>query len=346
MCSKGDEAVKPKQVTIKDIAREAGVSVATVSRALNGLGGIGEETRSHVLQVCEQMAYVPNTLARGLVMQHTQTIGIVMPDITSPFYSELMVLAASEAKTFGYQVLLCNSFRDYAMEVNYFKLLIGNQVEGILFFPVGDMSSDNLSQFMRYIPIVSLNEMPDKSPVPYVCADEGCAGRLAAEHLVSCGCKDLLFIGLKEERLAHRYRVDSFLEVIRKAEVKAEVFESGSYYKTSFERGYGQFCEYLEQSSSMPDGVVAASDATANGVIKACMERNISIPNDLSLVGFDNINGDLPSMELTTVAISHRLHVKKAIHLLMKMRGDEVISREQKRVRIDPELIKRNSSKQ
>ena len=77
--------MKPKQITIRDVAKAAGVSVATVSRALNGLGGIGDETREHVLKVCEQMAYVPNTLARGLVMQHTQTLGFVMPNITSPF---------------------------------------------------------------------------------------------------------------------------------------------------------------------------------------------------------------------------------------------------------------------
>ena len=173
--------MKPKQITIRDVAKAAGVSVATVSRALNGLGGIGDETREHVLKVCEQMAYVPNTLARGLVMQHTQTLGIVMPDITSPFYSRLMVLAAQEAKRYGYQVLLCNSFRDYETEIDYFKLLIGNQVEGILFFPVGDLSSKNLYQFLRYIPIVALNEMPEFSPIPYVCCDERAGGRMAVK---------------------------------------------------------------------------------------------------------------------------------------------------------------------
>ena len=183
------QPMKSKKITIKDVAKEAGVSVATVSRALNGLGGIGKETRDHVLEICERMAYVPSTLASGLTMRHTRTLGIVVPDITSPFYAQLMVLLTSEAQQYGYQVLLCNSFRDYETEMEYFKLLISNQVEGILFYPVGDMSSKNLYQYMRYVPIVSLNEMPDNSPIPYVCGDERKGGSLAAERLIRGGCK-------------------------------------------------------------------------------------------------------------------------------------------------------------
>lgn len=337
--------MKPKQVTIKDVAREAGVSVATVSRALNGLGGIGEETRAYVLKVCEQLSYVPNTLARGLVKQQTQTIGIIVPDITSPFYSQLMVLAASEAKLCGYQVLLCNSFRNYEMEMSYFKLLIGNQVEGIMFFPVGEESAKNLYPFMRYVPIVALNEMPDGNPIPYICADELQCGRIATEHLIGCGCRDLLFIGLKEERLSHRYRVESFLKTTEEAGVHAEVFECDINYKSSFERGYGQFCQFLDQKRYMPDGVVAASDATANGIVKACMERGISIPDQISLIGFDNINVDLPTLELTSVAISHRLHVKKAFDLLVQMGGEFPVPKEKRSVRLQPELVERHSCK-
>lgn len=335
--------MKYKQVTIKDVAREAGVSVATVSRALNGLGGIGDETREYVLAICERLSYVPNSLARGLVKQQTQTLGIVMPDITSPFYSQLMVLAASEAKLCGYQVLLCNSFRDYEMESSYFKLLIGNQVEGILFFPVGLESGKNLSSFMRYVPMVSLNEMPEGSPIPYICSNEAEGGKLATEHLIECGCRRLLFLGMKGERLSHRYRIESFREVVMQAGIYGEVFKSEVSYKSSFERGYGQFLEFLQKKEEMPDGIVAASDSTANGVIKACMEHKISIPEELSIVGFDNINVDLPTLALTSVAVSHRLHVRKAINLLAKMAGDYTISREELAVKLDPKLVVRDS---
>lgn len=336
--------MKPKQVTIKDVAKEAGVSVATVSRALNGLGGIGEETREYVLKVCEQMSYMPNTLARGLVRQQTQTIGIIVPDITSPFYSQLMELAAGEVKLLGYQVLLCSSFRNYETEINYIKLLIGNQVEGILIFPVGELSAKNLPPFLRYIPIVALNEMPDGNPIPYVCTDERESGKVATEYLIDCGCKDLLFVGFRKERLAHRHRAESFLETVEKAGVHGEIFEGDEMtFGRSFERGYGQFSKFLDSNSFMPDGVVAASDATANGIIKVCMERNISIPEQLSLIGFDNINADLPTIELTTVSVSHKAHVKRAISLLMQMGGDQPVPKDQLRVRLRPKLIEQNS---
>lgn len=335
--------MKPKQVTIKDVAREARVSVATVSRALNGLGGIGEVTREYVLEVCERMSYMPNTLARGLVRQQTQTIGVIVPDITSPFYSQLMELAAGEVKLLGYQVLLCSSFRSYETELSYMKLLIGNQVEGILVFPVGELSAKNLHPFLRYVPIVALNEMPAGNPIPYVCGNETEAGKMAAEYLIQCGCKDLLFVGYRKERMAHRCRSESFLKAVEKAGVHGEVFESDVTYKRSFERGYGQFCEFLDDKDFMPDGVVAASDATANGIIKACIERSISIPEQISLIGFDNINADLPTLELTTVSISHKAHVKKAIGLLMQMGGDQPMPGNQMRIRLTPKLVERSS---
>ena len=131
-----------KQVTIKDIAREAGVSIASVSRALNGMDGISEENRSRILRVCERLSYTPNGLARSLVKRRTQTIGIIMPDIMSPFYSELMVKASDAAHKRGYQVLLGNSFRELKAERDYLKLLAEHQVEGILIFPIGPRSTE------------------------------------------------------------------------------------------------------------------------------------------------------------------------------------------------------------
>ena len=224
-----------KQVTIKDIAREAGVSIASVSRALNGMDGISEKKRSRILRVCERLSYTPNGLARSLVKRRTQTIGIIMPDIMSPFYSELMVKASDAAHKRGYQVLLCNSFRELRAERDYLKLLAEHQVEGILIFPIGPRSTESMSEFIHNVPMVALNELTGQCGIPYVCADEEQAGRIAAEYLISRGCRNLLFVGFKPERLAHRYR--------------------------------------------------AASDATANGIVKACRENGIRIPEDFSLIG-------------------------------------------------------------
>lgn len=259
-----------KQVTIKDIAREAGVSIASVSRALNGMDGISGKKRSRILRrVCERLSYTPNGLARRLVKRRTQTIGIIMPDIMSPFYSELMAKASDAAHKRGYQVLLCNSFRELRAERDYLKLLAEHQVEGILIFPIGPRSTESMSEFIHNVPMVALNELTGQCGIPYVCADEEQAGRIAAEYLISRGCRNLLFVGFKPERLAHRYR--------------------------------------------------AASDATANGIVKACRENGIRIPEDFSLIGFDNITEELPYIELTTVAVSHEEQMETAVELLLGM---------------------------
>lgn len=288
-----------KQVTIKDIAREAGVSIASVSRALNGMDGISGKKRSRILRrVCERLSYTPNGLARSLVKRRTQTIGIIMPDIMSPFYSELMVKASDAAHKRGYQVLLCNSFRELRAERDYLKLLAEHQVEGILIFPIGPRSTESMSEFIHNVPMVALNELTGQCGIPYVCADEEQAGRIAAEYLISRGCRNLLFVGFKPERLAHRYR--------------------------------------------------AASDATANGIVKACRENGIRIPEDFSLIGFDNITEELPYIELTTVAVSHEEQMETAVELLLGMVEEGTPGRGgggKASVKLEPRLVERRSCK-
>lgn len=187
-----------KQVTIKDIAREAGVSIASVSRALNGMDGISGKKRSRILRrVCERLSYTPNGLARRLVKRRTQTIGIIMPDIMSPFYSELMAKASDAAHKRGYQVLLCNSFRELRAERDYLKLLAEHQVEGILIFPIGPRSTESMSEFIHNVPMVALNELTGQCGIPYVCADEEQAGRIAAEYLISRGVQEPAVCGVQ-----------------------------------------------------------------------------------------------------------------------------------------------------
>ena len=201
-----------KQVTIKDIAREAGVSIASVSRALNGMDGISEKKRSRILRVCERLSYTPNGLARSLVKRMTQTIGIIMPDIMSPFYSELMVKASDAAHKRGYQVLLCNSFRELRAERDYLKLLAEHQVEGILIFPIGPRSTESMSEFIHNVPMVALNELTGQCGIPYVCADEEQAGSIAV---------------VKNMPFASRAGTSNMLQISTELEEAAQVENAG-----------------------------------------------------------------------------------------------------------------------
>lgn len=201
-----------KQVIIKDIAREAGVFIASVSRALNGMDGISGKKRSRILRVCERLSYTPNGLARSLVKRRTQTIGIIMPDIMSPFYSELMVKASDAAHKRGYQVLLCNSFRELRAERDYLKLLAEHQVEGILIFPIGPRSTESMSEFIHNVPMVALNELTGQCGIPYVCADEEQAGSIAV---------------VKNMPFASRAGTSNMLQISTELEEAAQVENAG-----------------------------------------------------------------------------------------------------------------------
>ncbi len=201
-----------KQVTIKDIAREAGGFIASVSRALNGMDGISEKKRSRILRVCERLSYTPNGLARSLVKRRTQTIGIIMPDIMSPFYSELMVKASDAAHKRGYQVLLCNSFRELRAERDYLKLLAEHQVEGILIFPIGPRSTESMSEFIHNVPMMALNELTGQCGIPYVCADEEQAGSIAV---------------VKNMPFASRAGTSNMLQISTELEEAAQVENAG-----------------------------------------------------------------------------------------------------------------------
>lgn len=335
--------MKKEKISIKDIAAEAGVSIASVSRALNHEKGVGEATKRRILKICEQHSFVPNTYVQNASPEKKQTIGIIVPDITSPFYTELLLLAAEIANRHGYQTIFCNSFRSYGEEENYFNLLIGYRVHGILFYPVGEKSMENVIKYAAEVPIVSLNEASETGKIPFVCADESLSGALATDHLIQLGCKNLLFVGAKPERLAHRRRANSFLAECEKQGVEAALLKSNIYCATSFERGYKHFKQFLESGKRLPDGVVAASDSTANGITKAAAEFGLQIPEAFSLIGFDNINSDLPYIELSTVAISHYEHIERALDLLIHLLQEVPLTPEESRVKLTPWLIKRKS---
>ncbi|MBD9077368.1 MAG: LacI family transcriptional regulator, partial [Clostridium sp.] len=151
-----------------------------------------------------------------------------------------------------------------------------------------------------------------------------------------------------EDRLVHRYRVEGIMDEARQWGAEIEVYESDKNYKSSFDRGYGQASELIRESlrpggEPLPDGIIAASDATANGVIKACMEYGIAIPDQMSVIGFDDINGAVPAVELTSVSISHKLHVKRAINLLIRMKRERTLKEQERGIKLRPALVERSS---
>ena len=143
-----------KNVTIKDVAKAAGVSYSTVSRALSGSPEISADTRERILQVCKEMNYTANTVARAMVMKSTRLLGLILTGVNNPFMSELAYHVDRQARARGYNIILCNSSRDPEQERELFELMIGRQVDGVILCPSGPESYETLRPYLSRIPTV------------------------------------------------------------------------------------------------------------------------------------------------------------------------------------------------
>ncbi len=145
-------------VTLKDVAKVAGVSYATVSRALSGSPEIGESTRKRVVRICEEMGYTPNSVARSMVMKRTNIIGLIVTSIDNPFMSEMTAHLEIYARKCGYNLMVCNSSYDLNLEKEVFSLLMGRKVDGIIMIPIGNESYDTLKVLTAQVPTVFISE--------------------------------------------------------------------------------------------------------------------------------------------------------------------------------------------
>lgn len=307
-------------VTIKDIARAAGVHASTVSRTLSGSPLVKDETKRLILDYCEEMGYMPNALARGLVQNRTQNLGMLVPDLSNPYYAELMSIVGNATKSIGYNMLWCNSFQDEELELKYFKLLIENQVDGIIMHPINGGKLDAYTRFVKNVPTVFIGDILPQQGIACVSTDNEKAGSLAVEHLHACGCSSVAFIGADLRKRAHNNRVRGFTSTATLLGLDASIVSLAEDYPSAMDRGYHGIRQYLKQYQRIPDGVVAVSDYGAIGVMKACQEEGIAVPTTMQLIGFDNLDfSSLPNISLTTIAPNKESLVEKTTAMLSSM---------------------------
>ena len=160
-----------KSVTLKDVAKAAGVSYATVSRALSGSRQIGSDTRERIIKLCDEMGYTTNYVARSMVTKKTGLIGLVVPSIDNQFMSELAYHAEMSARSHGYNIMLCNSGPDLKQEKTVVRLLLGRQVDGIMIVPQSPKTYENIRAYTDQVPTVFLSENLRDQPQSYVAVD-------------------------------------------------------------------------------------------------------------------------------------------------------------------------------
>lgn len=332
--------MRSRPLTSRDIARQAGVSQATVSRVLNNHPGITPETRARVLDVLSSSDYRPNELARSLITQRANAIGVVVDDITNPFYPELVDQLADLIYGKGYRLQLWKTSGDNADEL--IRALQARMVDGMIFTAAKLLSPAVKELAERGYPLVLVNRYTVDNSVDRVIIDTAKGARLAAEHLLALGHEKFAIVAGIDQTSTNRDMLRGFVERLNSAGVPPSQtwVRSGNFtYRSGYEAGQ----ELFAGGARPVTGVFAMSDASAIGVMNAASEHGLRVPEDLSVVGFDDIAmAEWPMIRLTTVAPVDRTLAGEAVRLVLDR--IENPSRAAQRVKIAPCLVVRDST--
>lgn len=322
--------------TIKDVALRAGVTVTTVSRVMNNKGYISAETRQKVADAIRDLDYVPSEVARSLLRQSSQLIGLIVPAVNHPFFGELSLHIEQYAYAAGFKVLLCNSHLDAGKEREYIQMLKRHKVDGIL------MASHTLDvhEYLNLsMPIVTIDRKIDDR-IPSVSSDNKRGGQLGTRRLIAQGCRKLAMISgsLQLELLANQ-RYASFVAEAEAAGVEHVVVET-NLDVFDFSQ-YSDLVDRLFDEHPDVDGVFT-SDVKAAYVIQACQRRGKSVPGDVKIVGYDDTQiASLLVPRLTTIRQPKEAMAKLAVDtLVQQIRGEPVLQQ----TILPVELIERESS--
>ncbi|MBX5474348.1 MAG: LacI family DNA-binding transcriptional regulator [Thermoleophilia bacterium] len=327
--------------TIYDVAREAGVSTATVSRMLNDTGQIAPATREAIEQAIERLGYLPNTIARSLVTKSTQTIAFLLPDITNPFYASLVSGIQQVALESGHTMLLCTTEGDPERELEYLNLLRAKQVDGALMDGLV-VPPERIAQFVADgFPIVCLDRDVRSRSVPLVQVDNKLGARLAMEHLLGLGHRRIAHIeGAPELRISAQ-RLGGYREALAAAGIREDprLVATGRF---SEDGGYEATRELLGRDVSFT-AVFAANDLSAIGAINALTQSGLRVPEDVSVIGFDDLRLSAHTIPpLTTIHQPAVEIARRATEILI----DLINGRRVRKLRylLEPTLVVRSST--
>ncbi|MEW5785751.1 MAG: LacI family DNA-binding transcriptional regulator [Bacillota bacterium] len=329
-------------VTIKDVAKIAGVSYATVSRALNGHPEINANTKQRIVQIAKEMGYSPNAIARGLVKKNTNMIGLLVPDIRNPYFPEVARGVEDFANSEGINVFLCNTNWEEKKEIIYIKALREKRVEGLIIAPVTAVSHQRIKEENLKIPVVYIGSKSEDDNENFVILDNFKAAFTATEYLIGLGHDNIAFVGGFESSISNTDRVRGYREALKKHNLEKEInlVKSSSFKRES---GYAIALEFINEGR-VPSGILAANDIIALGVIEAFENNGYTVPEDISVIGFDDISfASLPKINLTTIAQPKYQMGAAAAQMLVQMIGSSGNKEIMNHYIVEPELIIRGT---
>jgi LacI family transcriptional regulator len=279
--------VKKIKVTIKDVAKRAGVSISTVSLAINKQERVSEELRRKVFDAIEKLNYRPNGLARSLKSKKSKVIGLIIPDIVNPFFPLMVRGVEDAAKRYGYSIILCNTDGKAEEEEAYLRLFEEKCVDGIIFTAAGKIKKSLRLLNEIAIPKVILDRRLDDLPIPTVTIDNVQGAYLATTHLLRNGKRRILFISGPDELQSSIDRLNGYQKAIAASQltVAPELITYGDF---SFESGQKTIQKIMEQGIVF-DAVFGANDMMTIGAMDVLTKTGIKIPEQVETVGYDDI---------------------------------------------------------
>lgn len=288
--------------TIKDIARVAGVSTATVSRVINNLGGYNEETEKKVMAVAKSLGYRKNESARSLVQKSTNIIGVIMPDVATTFYGDIVNGIEDVSNEYGYSVILTHAGINGCRINESLNLMGERRVDGIIIVSVELHEAEIELLTSLDIPFILLSTKTNRKNTPYIKVDDFSAAYTAVNYLIENNHRIIGMAGANPvDPIAGTPRINGYIQALTDHGIKVDLnlIKAGDF---SFESGKEAMQQFIEDNAPIT-AVFCASDETALGIISICFENGISVPDDISLVGYDNSTISYMSIPpLTTVS--------------------------------------------
>jgi LacI family transcriptional regulator len=309
--------------TMKDVAKEAGVALGTVSKVINNIQ-VGEEYKMKVEEAIKKLGYEVDIYARGMKKQKTDTIALIIPNLLNPFFASFAYYLEFELSKHNYKLLLCNSDGHAEKEVRYINMAKQNKVDGIVGITYSDIDKE-VSNNCRF---VSIDRHFSNSNIPYVSSDNYEGGRIAAEKLIEIGCKNLAFIRTGSNIYGETYkRKIGFIDFCEENKMSYKVLDLVEPCE-NLEKACSEFLEgNMSNGKLLIDGIFFSTDILALRVKKIIESYGFSIPNDVKLIGYDGVK---LVQELDYFVSSIRqpvdLMAKKCVEIIISLINKQTVS--------------------
>jgi LacI family transcriptional regulator len=313
-------------ITIYDVAREANVSMATVSRVVNGNPNVKPVTRKKVLEVIERLGYRPNAVARGLASKKTTTVGVIIPDIANIFYAELARGIEDIATMYKYNIILSNSDQNMDKELRLFNTMLGKQVDGLVFMG-GNITSVHVEEFEKsQVPIVLAGSIEETGVIPSVNIDYEQAVFDSVKEFIEKGHKNIAFvIGPLHEPKNSEKKLKGYQNALKEAGIpfNEDLLVEGDY---TYDSGLEAFDKLME-ASEKPTAILVGSDEMALGVVHGAEDKGYKIPEDFEIITSDNTRLSLMVRPQLTTVVQPLYDIGAvSMRLLTKLMNKEKVS--------------------